>query len=78
MGGKECCIICTLKAEKDNHLVSPQTCESWQTLIEAAKIRCHDPIIDIAKYQVEKKVPKMYYHRKCRSTFTLKKDLETI
>lgn len=51
MGDKELCIICSKNAEKDDHLVSPQTYDSWQTLLEAAKIRCHDPIMDIAKLE---------------------------
>lgn len=46
---KEHCIICTQKNEKDSSLVSPQTYESWQTLLEAAKIRNHNLIMDDAK-----------------------------
>lgn len=78
MEDRKPCIICTQKAEKDDHLTSPQTYASWQTLLDAAKIRSHDPIVDIAKTQVEKEVPKIYYHRKCRSIFTIKRNLETI
>ncbi len=74
----EQCIICTQKVEKDDHLVSPQTYVSWQALLEAARIRSHDPIMEVAKHQVDKEVPKIYYHRKCRSVFTIKRDLETI
>lgn len=31
----------TKNTEKDSYLVSPQTYELWQTLLEAAKIRYH-------------------------------------
>ena len=62
----EQCIICTQKAEKDDYLVSPQTYKSWLTLLEAPKIRSHDTIIDIAKDQAKKEVPRIYYRRKCR------------
>ncbi len=59
-------------------LVSPQTYVSWQALLEAVRIRSHDSIMEVAKHQVDKEVPKIYYHRKCRSVFTMKRDLETI
>ena len=81
MDDNEQCIICTQKSpsnERDDRLVSPQTYESWQTLLEAAKIRSHEPIIGIAKHLIEKEVPNVYYHRKCRSIFTMKRDLETV
>ena len=74
---KEQCIICAASNKRDDHLVSPQTYESWQTLLEAAKVRSHHPIIDVAKHLGDKEVPKMYYHRKCRSVFTMRRDLET-
>ena len=74
MEDKEQCIICTQKPGKDDHLVSPETGESWQTFLEAAKIRSHDPVMDIVKHQVEKEIPKIYYHRKCRSIFAMKRD----
>ena len=56
----EHCIICAQKSasnEKDDCFVSPQTYESWQTLLEAVKIRSHEPIIGIAKHLIEKEVP---------------------
>ena len=43
---KEQCIICTKKAESDDHL---QTYKSWQTLHEAAKKRCYTPIMELDK-----------------------------
>lgn len=75
---KELCIICLQKFENEDRSVSPQAYESWQTLLEAAKIRCHAPIIDVAKQLGTNEFPKIYYHRKCRSIFTMKRDLETL
>ena len=71
--------ICMLKpTEKDGHLVCPQTHESWKTLFEAAKVRMYDPIINAAKSLGDIEFPKIYYHRKCRSFFTMKRDLNTL
>ena len=81
MDDKEQCIICQQKSqssERDDRLVSPQTYESWHTLLEAAKVRSHEPIISIAEDLVENELPNVYYHRKCRSIFTMKRDLKTV
>ena len=76
---EECCIICTQRtSEKDSHLICPQTYDSWLTLLKAAETRKYDPITDAAKELGENEFPKIYYHRKCRSIFTMKRDLETI
>jgi len=75
----EQCIICMLKpTEKEGHLVCPQTHESWETLFEAAKVRMYNPIINAAKSLGDNEIPKIYYHRKCRSVFTMKRDLNTL
>ena len=73
----QCIIHMTASKEDDEHLVSPQSYDSWFTLLEAAKVRNHAPILDIAKQLEDKEVPKIFYHRKCRSLFTMKRDLET-
>ena len=75
---KEQCIICTKKAESDDCLVTLQTYESWQTLHEAAKIRIYTPIMELDKQLGDKEIPRIHYHRKCRSVFTMKRDLETM
>ena len=77
---KDQCIIHykTVSIEGDDHLVSPQSYDSWLTLLEAAEVRGHSPILEIAKRLEENEVPKIYYHRKCRSLFTMKRDLETL
>ena len=72
----ELCIICP--TETDGHLITPQTHESWQTLLKAAEIRDYAPITDAAKQVQENEIPKVHYHRKCRSVFTMKRDLHTL
>lgn len=75
---KQCIIHQDTSKEDDDHLVSPQDYASWETLLEAAKVRKYAPILDVAKELGEKEVPRIYYHRKCRSLFTMKRDLETL
>jgi hypothetical protein len=72
------CIIHQTVSDEDEHLVSPQSYNSWLTLLEAAKVRNHAPVLDIAKELADQEVPKIFYHRKCRSLFTVKRDLETL
>jgi len=75
---KKLCIIHQAVSDEDEHLISPQSHDSWLTLLEAAKVRNHVPILDVAKTLEDKEVPIMFYHRKCRSIFTMKRDLETL
>ena len=77
---KEECIIHykTLNIEPDERLVSLQDYDSWLTLLEAAEVRNHIPILEIAKNATEHEVPLVFYHRKCRSMFTMKRDLESL
>lgn len=70
---KNQCII-HMTASKE---VRPQSYDSWLNLLEAAKVRNHAPILDIAKQLEDDDIPKIFYHRKCRSLFTMKRDLET-
>ena len=37
--------------------------ESWKTLLNAATIRNHEPILEIAKTLEEGELPKFTYHR---------------
>ena len=68
----------TASKEDDEHLVSPQSYDSWLTLLEAAKVRNHAPNLDIAKQLEDEEIPKIFYHRKCQSLFTMKRDVETL
>ena len=68
----------TVKTEPDSPLISPESYDSWLTLLEAAKVRNFTPVLDVAENLNECKVPLIYYHRKCRSLFTMKRELETL
>lgn len=71
----ECIIHCSDDTDK---LVSPQIVDSWKTLLRAAQIRNHAPILDLARDTPEGEIPAICYHRKCRSIFTMKKTLDGI
>ena len=66
------------KCQPDDHLIRPLSYESSVTLLEAGKVRKYDGILNIARNVVEGEVPVLYYHRQCRSVFTLKTDLESL
>ena len=72
---KNCIIHCT---NDSTNLVSPKDDDSWKTLLRAGEIRTHDEILEISKSLSEGEVPRIYYHRKCRSIFTMKKLLDKI
>ena len=54
-----------------NHLVIPQSYDSWLTLLEAAKVRDHSPILEIAQQLKENEVRKIFYHRGRRILFKM-------
>ena len=59
-------------------LVSPKDLDSWKSLLKAATIRNHRSLLDLAENVKEGEIPHVSYHRKCRSLFTMKRDLESI
>ena len=71
---KYCLIHCS---DDDGALVCPNSVESWKTLRRAAEIRRHEEILAIADNSPDE-IPEVCYHRKCRSIFTMKKDLDRI
>jgi len=76
---KHQCIIHYATCDKEEeHLVSPKDISSWLALLEAAKARNHQPVLDVAITVEENHIPNIAYHRKCRSLFTMKRDLESI
>ena len=70
---KKCIIHCT---DDGSDLVNPKDEESWKTLLRAARIRNHQEIVELLKYLSE--VALIYYHRKCRSLFTIKTLLDKL
>ena len=74
----QCVIHQTVSNEDDDSVLSPQNYDSWLTLLEAAKVQNHSSILDIAKQLQDKEIPQIFYHRKCRSLFTMRKSLDTL
>ena len=48
------------------------------TLLNAATIHNHEPILEIAKTPEEGELPKVTYHRQCRNVFTLRRNLDKL
>lgn len=71
----KCIIHCS---DDTDNLITPKSVDSWNTLLRAAQIRQHDPILELAKDTPEGEIPALNYHRKCRSIFTMKKALAGI
>ena len=47
-------------------------------MLRAAQIRNHQEIVELSKSLSEGEVPLIYYHRKCRSIFTMKNLLDKL
>eukprot|EP00058_Branchiostoma_floridae_P000977 XP_002586465.1 hypothetical protein BRAFLDRAFT_106667 [Branchiostoma floridae] len=74
----DCVIHCSPNDETESKLISPQSIDSWKTLLRAAEIRNYTPVIELAKSLSEGEIPDIKYHRTCRSIFTMKKDLDRL
>ena len=73
----KCIIHCC--DDKSDNLTSLKDYESWQSLLKAAKVRNHKAILDVARNTNEGEIPaNVTYHRRCRSIFTMKRDLEKL
>jgi len=68
-----CAIHCT---DDTSELVLPRDVDPWKTLVRAAEIRNHADLVGLARTTPEGEVPRIWYHRKCRSIFTMKKLLD--
>ena len=62
----------------EEHLVELKDQALWETLLNAAKIRKFEPLIELDKNLGQSDIPAIKYHRKCRSLFTLKRDLQKL
>ena len=71
----ECVIHCS---DETGNLVSLKDLESWKMLLNAAVIRNREGILSIAKTLKVREIPQISYHRKCRSIFTLRRDLKKL
>ena len=59
----------------EEHLAELKDQASSETLLNAAKIRKFEPLIELDKNLGQSDIPAIKYHQKCRSLFTLKRDL---
>jgi hypothetical protein len=73
------CLIHSETNKEDIHknLVSPRDESSLETLLEAARIRKCSAVLEIAR-QTNNNPAAFFYHRSCRSIFTLKRYLDAI
>jgi len=71
-----CVIHCT---NDDSKLVQSKDYDSWKSLVNAAIIRQHRGILEIADNLVSGTWPdNIFYHRNCRAKFTMKRLLDEI
>ena len=71
----ECIIHCSNSVKNLSKLDS---LPSWKTLVKAARIMNFVPVLRILEEVEPDIVPDIWYHRKCRFIFTMKKTLERI
>ena len=66
------------QAESTEKLTQLPSIESWTSLLDAVRIRQHQPTSEIAGRTKEGDVPHLQYHRKCRNLFANKGTLDRI
>ena len=75
----ETCIIHMSSAQNDPQIrTMVKNSQSWDPLLDAAKIRNFIPILDLAAGCQPGEIPDVKYHKNCRSMFVMKKNLERI
>lgn len=70
-----CIIHCT---NDPGELTALHDIRSWESLLKAAEIKQYETVLDLAEKWKDGEIPGICYHRKCRSIFTMKKDLDRI
>ena len=70
----ECCIH--HDSVKETKIVELSSLESWKKLLAAAKIRCDENVLSIAKDTPANTFPSIKYHKSCRSLFVNNKSLK--
>ena len=72
------CVIHSTSELATAPLVELRDLDSWKTLLRAAQIHEHQPLLDIAESLKPNELPEVKYHAKCRKLFTMKKLLDSI
>ena len=75
---EKCCIHYDSVKEAKLITLSQTDKSSWETLLSAARIRNHENIIRIGRSLTDGEIPKLKYHKVCRSMFVLKRNLNKI
>ena len=60
---------------KETKLLKLSNEDSWSTLLDAAVLRNERRLVQISQNLHEVQIPDLYYHKRCRARFTLKRDL---
>lgn len=71
-----CCIH--YDSTEDDDLLSLSSIESWITLLEAAELINDSNTINVAADLEDGEVPKLMYHKTCRTRYTLTRDLDKL
>lgn len=72
------CIVHTTDDDAHCNLTSPRDMDSWSTLLRAARLRQHQPILTVAGGLQKGELPQIHYHLNCRKLFTMKRDLDIL
>lgn len=56
-------------SDDESLLISPKDLDSWKSLLKAATIRNHTPLLDLAENAKEGEIPPVSHHRKCQSFY---------
>lgn len=67
----------SIKLDTNEKLIELQNYKSWQTLLEAAQVRHYEPVLELCTTLSDSDFPHIFYHKTCRSIFTMKKLLDS-
>ena len=76
ISSSDCCVIHCSDSTKT--LSKLQSHDSWIALLNGAKIRNYQPILDLEPNLAKGELPDILYNRRCRNIFTLKDSLNRI
>ena len=69
--------------QAENHdyaaeVVHIKSLSTWNSILEAARLRNYERILIISKNVIEGTFPTIQYHKACKTRFTLKRDVGTL
>ena len=72
------CILHYNSIKDDNQVVHIKSLSTWNSILEAARLRNYERILIISKDVIEGAFPTIQYHKACKTRFTLKRDIDTL